>query len=266
MRTDYRDDGVVALPGALGSECMTLALEAYEWSLDNPGPGASNLPNQASGTFFQDLANPQAFEQYFDLVNHPDLVAILKELFVGKHAWFMYEQVFKKHSGSTRRTPWHQDTPYLPVGGNDLAVIWISFDNVDRDSTLEFVMKSHRGTLFDGSRFDPRDDTAPLYDHADYPRLPDIEANRNQYPIVGWPCSPGDVIVFHPSMLHGGGATTGTQLRRTLSLRYFGEDAVIAERPGAKVANRPKNLHPLHRVRQNPAGSPFRHADFPQTY
>ena len=177
-----------------------------------------------------------------------------------------HDHLLVKEPGTRQRTPWHQDTPYLPVGGNDLAVIWISFDDVDRDSTLEFVKQSHRGTLFDGSRFDPDDDTAPLYDHPDYPRLPDIEANRDLYPIVGWPCSPGDVIVFHPSMLHGGGATSGCQRRRTLSLRYFGEDAVIAERPGAKVANPSKDLHPLHHLRDNPAGSPFRHADFPQTY
>lgn len=260
----YHKNGVIHLPGVLGNEALELAYAAYQWSLNNPGPGAAVLPNAEAGSFYNDLANPNSFGPYDTVVRHPDLISVVQRLFNGDNAWFMYEQVFKKSGGETRRTPWHQDTPYLPVEGQDLTVIWLSFASVAGDSALEFVAGSHQGTLFDGSRFDPADDTAPLYNHPDYPRLPDIERNRAAHNIVSWATQPGDVIAFHPSTLHGGGATaTGTQ-RETLSLRFFGDDAKVAERPGAKVANPQRNTHPLNKIRANLPGSSFRHPDFPK--
>jgi ectoine hydroxylase-related dioxygenase (phytanoyl-CoA dioxygenase family) len=181
----------------------------------------------------------------------------------------MYEQVFVKTDGPTRRTPWHQDTPYLPVRGADVAVMWISFDPVAADAALEFVRGSHRGPLYDGSRFDPDDDTAPLYGDGSLPRLPDIEADRARWPIVSWATEPGDVLVFHPALLHGGAATAEATSRRTLSLRFFGADAVVAARPGRGPAElgEPEvdpRVHPLSRMRLLRDGAPFRDPAFPR--
>ena len=65
------------------------------------------------------------------------------------------------------------------------------------------------------------------------PNLPRIEADRDQWEIVSYDTEPGDVIAFHTSTLHGGGAVDAdTPERRTLTLRYFGDDAISAERPG----------------------------------
>jgi len=264
MRDRFCDDGVVYWPRALRSESLQLAQEAYQWSLDHPGPGAGNIPSNSSGIFYQDLANPDAFSFYKTLIKHPDIIAIIRKLFASKHAWFMYEQVFRKQDGDTRRTPWHQDTPYLPVRGNDLAVLWISFDSLDKERSLEFVRKSHRGTLYDGSAFDPNDDTRGLYNNPAYPLLPDIESRRGDFDITTFPVEPGDVIIFHPSTLHGGGPTRENETRRTLSLRFFGDDAVVASRPGAKRTG--ENSHPLNQISVEPDGSPFRQEGFPQIY
>lgn len=266
MQSEFHDTGVVHIPRALNRDCLAAAQAAYRWSLTHPGPGAGIIPDRNTGDFYQDLANPASFPAYDQVVHHPDVVRLIRSLFRGTQAWFMYEQVFKKDGGATRRTPWHQDTPYLPVEGNDLVVLWISFGVHTRSEALEFVQGSHRGRLYDGSLFHPDDDTAPLYDDPDYERLPDIERNRDAYPITGWATEPGDVIAFHPSVLHGGGATSQRTQRETLSLRFFGDDAVIAKRPGAKVANPTKNVHPLNRIRANPPGTPFRHPEFPQIY
>jgi ectoine hydroxylase-related dioxygenase (phytanoyl-CoA dioxygenase family) len=264
----FREDGVVCLRGALGRGTMDLALAAFEWSLAHPGPGAAELPSKGSGSFYQDLANPAAFEAYRALVRETEIGEIVAALWDKPDVWYMYEQVFRKSSGTTRRTPWHQDTPYLPVCGDDLAVVWISFDPVRDENALEFVQGSHRGALFDGSRFDPVDDTAPIYGDGTYPRLPDIEADRARFPIVGWGTDPGDALVFHPSILHGGGATTEDTPRRTLSLRFFGTDARVARRPGRsgpearRMAVDPA-VHPLTRMRALPDGAPFRDPAFP---
>ena len=49
-----------------------------------------------------------------------------------------------------------------------------------------------------------------------------------------------------------------------LSLRFFGDDAVVASRPGAKRTG--KNGHPLSQVSVQQDGSPFRDEGFPQIY
>ncbi len=230
----YAHDGVIYIPKALSATTMSKALEAYEWSLEQPGPGASELPSKGDGVFYQDLANPAAFSAYSALLDCVDLRHWITEIFGQAEAWFMYEQVFKKSGGSTRRTPWHQDSSYLPVAGRDLAVMWISFDPVAAEQALEFVRGSHQTTLYDGSRFDPTDDTLPLYGDGSLPKLPDIESERANWDIVSWATSPGDVVIFHPAILHGGGDTTLQTPRRTLSLRFFGADAVVAARPGRR--------------------------------
>lgn len=264
----YRLDGVVCLPDALSAATLSLAQEAYEWSLSHPGPGAAELPSKGSGTFYQDLANPAALTHYRTLLGEPEFGDIVARLWGKDRVWFMYEQVFTKSGGTTRRTPWHQDSSYLPIRGNDLAVMWIPLDPVDTEHALEFVAGSHRGPLFDGSSFDPEDDTAPLYGDGRLPRLPDIEAARADWPIVSWRTDPGDIVVFHPAVLHGGAATEPSQHRRTLSLRFFGEDAVVAGRPGnaameLEAGSQDSKVHPLTRMRGLPDGTPFRDSDFP---
>jgi ectoine hydroxylase-related dioxygenase (phytanoyl-CoA dioxygenase family) len=267
----YASDGVVFIPNALTPTTLASAEEAYRWSLANPGPGASELPSKGTGSFYQDLANPNAFAAYQELLACPEIGDIVAALWGKPKVWFMYEQVFSKSGGTTRRTPWHQDASYLPVQGADLAVMWIAFDPVLAANALEFVRGSHLGVLYDGSSFDINDDTAPLYGDGAMPRLPDIEADRGRWPIVSWATNPGDMVIFHPGLLHGGAATDANHPRRTLSLRFFGSDASVAQRPGSlpveiPVQNRDTagNEHPLTRMRGLADGTPFSDPSFPQ--
>jgi ectoine hydroxylase-related dioxygenase (phytanoyl-CoA dioxygenase family) len=266
----FREEGAVFIPGALDPAAMRLALDAYEWSLANPSPAASQFPQDQPGKFYQDLANPRALPAYRRLLEESSAADVAAALWGGGQVWFMYEQVFLKEGGQARRTPWHQDSSYLPIDGEQIAVIWITFEPVEKEDSLEFVRRSHRGTLYDGSRFDPADDTAPLYGDGSLPRLPDIQARRSQFDIVSWAVNPGDVLVFHPAMLHGGAPTRAERRRRTLSLRFFGEDAIYTPRlalsgdrgrsrvddPEASVfARLPGTLTP---------GQPLRHPGFPR--
>jgi ectoine hydroxylase-related dioxygenase (phytanoyl-CoA dioxygenase family) len=147
----------------------------------------------------------------------------------------MGEQLFLKEGGATRRTPWHQDTSYLRMMGSQLIACWISLEPLPKAHCLEFVRGSHKGTLYNGSAFAADDDTAPLYKRSALPRLPDIEANRGAYDIVSWDVEPGDIIIFHLGVLHGGAGTVAGLRRRTISMRFLGPDVVFDGRPRDEV-------------------------------
>ncbi len=257
-KATFAEHGVVHLPQALDRETLELARRMFDWSIAHPTPSACRFYEGDDTTFYQDLCNPRAALAYRELLESSNVGDIVAELWGSPDVWFLYEQIFLKEGRAMRRTPWHQDAPYLAVEGERLAVMWISFDAVDRGHALEFVCGSHRGTLYDGSAFDPDDDTRPSYAHG-LPRLPDIESCRDAFDIVSWAVRPGDVIVFHPATLHGGAATAEGVRRRTLSLRFFGNDAVYAARPEPALAPMVAGLHDALRP-----GDPFRHSAFPK--
>ena len=256
IRQAYDRDGAVFLPGVLDAEALAGAQAAYDWSLAHPGPGATRFAQATDATFYNDLYNPDCLTGYRAMLQASPIPALLADLWGGPDVWFMYEQVFLKEGGESRRTPWHQDSSYLAIAGRNLAVAWITFDAVSREDSLEFVKGSHRGVLFNGSRFELGDDTAPLYPQSDLPRMPDIEATRADYDIVSWAAAPGDLILFHPATLHGGAPTHPGGRRRTLTLRFFGEDAVYDARPG-----RPGPRIPGFHERMT-TGTPFRDPSF----
>ncbi len=253
-----RRDGVVFLPGALDPDTLALARDCFDWSRTHPTASACTFYENERGTFYQDLCHPEAAHAYRRLLADTALPDLIAKLWQSPEVWFLYEQIFLKEGEAMRRTPWHQDAPYLALDGTRIAVVWISFDAVAREDSLEFVRGSHRGPLYDGSAFDPNDDTVPIYAHG-LPRLPDIEAARGDYDIVSFGVEPGDVVVFHPAILHGGAGTQQGTRRRTLSLRFFGDDAVYAQRPEPAPAPLVAGLH--ERLRP---GDAFRHPAFPR--
>lgn len=255
-REQLAEDGVVHLPQVLDAAQLEAALDAWRWSLANPALGGK-VPQATDSTFYQDLYNPRVLEGYRPMLEASPLPAICARMWGSDSVWFMYEQVFLKEGGETRRTPWHQDASYLPIGGQDTAVAWITFEPLAKEDSLEFIPGSHRGPLYNGSSFALEDDTAPLFPDSDMPRLPDIEADRKPWKIVSWPVTPGDVILFDVATLHGGAATHAGQRRRTLTLRFFGERTTYAPKGNRKsLPNTPGMADRLK------PGDPFRDERF----
>lgn len=234
------EDGVVFVKNALSAEEMAIVRASFEWSEEHPSDNANVFEPTPDnpGRFYADINNPELLgpdSPYRALLTETSLPERLSRLWGGSDVWFLYEQVLLKEGGPARRTPWHQDSSYLPIAGEMLAIIWITLEPTPRDCSLEFVAGSHRGPLYDGSTFEPGDDTAPLYGDGAMPRLPDIEADREQWPIHGWAIVPGDIVIFHPATLHGGAPTLPGMRRRTVSLRFFGEDATYRPLPSDGV-------------------------------
>ena len=105
-------------------------------------------------------------------------------------------------------------------------------------------------------RSPPSRAAASTHPTSSLPLLPDIEGDRAPWDIVSWAVEPGDLIVFHPKMLHGGAPTHPGQRRRTLTLRYFGQDAVYDPREGG-AGPRVEGFH-----QRMQAGEPFRDPNF----
>jgi ectoine hydroxylase-related dioxygenase (phytanoyl-CoA dioxygenase family) len=146
---------------------------------------------------------------------------------------FFYDQLFVKEPGTAHPTPWHQDQPYWPVKGWQIASVWIALDPTDRSNgAVEFIAGSHRwGVNYRPTPF--RKGHEIKVTDSDLVPIPDIDADRTKYDIRWWKMAPGDCLVFHAMTVHGapGNDTAGAR-RRGLSLRYTGDDARYDPRPG----------------------------------
>jgi hypothetical protein len=239
-RAAYKRDGAVHIPGLLTPEQLDAALKAWEWSLSNPTPlNAPKLKRDGSPLFYADSYNPRVMEGYRGMLESSPIPQACAHLWGTDPVWFIYEQVFLKEGGDTGRTPWHQDGSYIPMDGEDTAVAWITFDPLSKADSLEFVPGSHLGTVYNTSKFDPKDPTIPHDESLPYPHLPPIEAEREKWDVISWPVQPGDVVFFHFRTLHGGAPTRAGQQRRTLTLRFFGERAHYDPKTAKALPNFP---------------------------
>ncbi len=221
------DEGAVCLPAALSEAEISLVEAAFDWMIQHPGPGAEHRYTHEPATFYESTGYAPQEPVMRDVFERTAVLDLVRGLYGSEHIWYLGEQLFWKHSGHARRTPWHQDLSYLPFSGSSLIGLWISLGDLPKEACLEFVRGSHRGVLYNGASYlDLDDDTHPLYPDSDMPRLPDIEADRGAWDIISWPLERGDVIAFHIGALHGGAGTTPDIERRTLTLRFFGADAV----------------------------------------
>ena len=158
----------------------------------------------------------------------------------------MYDKLFIKESGTINRTRWHNDQPYWPVSGKDILSIWVALDKTTRENgRLEFIRGSHLWNIsYQPETFGETFFQSETYQiNPQYEKIPDIEASRSEYNIVGFDLELGDVYVFHALTLHGsGGNTSNTSRRRGYAVRYTGDDARYSTRKGSHKSLRNSKL------------------------
>ena len=258
----FWEDGVVLLEQVLDPTWMALVELGIKRNLHNPGPFRQDHYPGTPRAFTDDYCNYWTIPEYRMLVEHSPIAEIVAGILETENLWLFYEQIFIKDApdGEARRTPWHQDTTYWLTGGNQIAGFWITLDDTPAEESLEFVRGSHRGPTYAGATFDYNDETTPYSDPTEgRERIPDIQADRDAFDIVSFPITPGDVVLFHPGMLHGGGATPNGAPRRTLSIRFFGNDIVYD--PPARPAPPYPGIEALIKP-----GDPLRGPWFPQVH
>ena len=226
---DYQRDGAVCLRGLLTADELAALRRGIDANLAAPSPRAivASQPDDP-GFFIEDFCNWQANADYRALACDSPLAQVAARLMLSHTVRLYHDHMLTKEPGTRQKTPWHQDQPYYNVDGQQNVSFWIPADPVARSSTLEFVAGSHRGPWLMPRTFMTNE--ARWFPEGSLADLPDIEADRAAFPILGWALEPGDVVAFHMLALHAAGGVAPGQRRRVFSLRYLGDDARHAPR------------------------------------
>ena len=232
-KQSLQEDGIVKLPGLIDDVLLDELNRCFGWSVAHPGPIAAGSP-EGDNVFFVDNANPEARPMYRNPVSNSPFGRIAAELWGSEYVGYYAEEVFWK-TGRSMATFWHQDTVYSPWGGEHWGNFWIPLVEMNAEYAIRVVRGSHQGIMYDGTTFNPKDPTDPLWgDAGDFPRLPDISADIEKDPtswdVAGFDVEPGDVVVLHPHCLHiGGGADENLPERKNLVLRFFGDKSFFSD-------------------------------------
>jgi ectoine hydroxylase-related dioxygenase (phytanoyl-CoA dioxygenase family) len=224
----YDENGVVMLKGMFGLGWIEHLREATEVAMARPGPNAEEYAKRG-GRFFGDLDLARRHAAFAEFVHLSPAAEIAGTIMGASKVNFFYDQLLVKEPGTAEPTPWHQDQPYWAVRGWQVASIWLPMDTVSVDSSLKYVAGSHRWGAHNPHNFI---DDSP-YEGTGLPELPDINANPEQYQILGWDMEPGDCLVFQAMIVHGSAGNSSLQnRRRALATRWTGDDARYAVKPG----------------------------------
>lgn len=216
----YECDGVVLLKEIIDADWVAFAAETVDDLYANPGPNARRWRvNSTHSEFYEEAELSERSTAVREFVLDSPVAEIAARVMRSETATCIYDQIFIKEPGHIKGTDWHQDLPYFPADGNQLCVVWMTLDRVEKENSLEFVRGSHRcGRLYHFS--------SPGHGEIDLPRVPDVYADPERYEIITWPIDPGDLLVFHLGTLHGSQTRENVPTRRrTLSTRWAGDDA-----------------------------------------
>ena len=256
MVQDFQHDGAVCIRQLLNADEIALLRDGIEANLAAPSARAkvASRPDDP-GRFFEDFCNWQTIPQLGHFIQDTPLALAAQRLMASSTVRLYHDHVLVKEPGTRQRTPWHQDQPYYNIEGQQNVSMWIPVDPVSRSATLEFIAGSHKGPWLMPRTF--MDNQAKWFPEGSLADLPDVEAARDQFPILGWDIEPGDFVCFHMLTLHAAGGVEGSNRRRVFSVRFMGDDIRHAPRRWATSPDFAGLEAEL------PAGAPMEHPLFP---
>ena len=195
-------------------------------------PIRDKIDNEGAGEFFYGSAGWLMQKGVREAALDSTLPATVTHLLQSEYLNFWEDTTFVKIPQTGQRTPFHQDLGYFQIAGSKCCIVWIPLDPANaKNGTMEYIRGSHLwGKTYAPNPFVSQS-PEPLSPHE---RLPDIEANRDNYDIISFDVEPGDIIIHDVLTVHGsGGNTSNDAMRRAVSFRYCGDDVTYFDRPGA---------------------------------
>ena len=223
---EFHENGVVCVRQILAGAWLNRIARGINRINDNPS-AIGDVVSMKDRGFMGDLFMWMVDDDFRALVFESPLAHIAIQALGSTTVTHWYDQLFVKETRAEVPTPWHHDLTFWPIEGEQIVSIWIPVDPVTRASGgLEYIRGSHRWP----NRFKA---VTPDYNqymiNPELDDMPDIDANRGAFDLASWDMVPGDVLIFHPLVVHGsaGNASTTTR-RRALASRWVGDDVLYA--------------------------------------
>ena len=233
----FRTNGVVKVSGAVDPSWIPELLTVADVQLTKPSKWVNDLNAGASeNRLFTDRYLWRHNDVIHRFVHDSGCARLAAQAMGSNSARFYFDHLLIKKVNTPTITPWHQDAPYWPFRGKQIASIWLALTPVTVEgSGMEFVRGSHLDDVyylpevFGGAE----NKSGQWANEQQGVAVPDIEANREEYDIVSFDMAPGDALIFSAWILHGArGNSSSTQDRVALSTRWLGDDVLWDPREG----------------------------------
>lgn len=234
----YREDGVVHVRGAFGREWIETMLRRIDARMRRVGKwGGDSNPGGTQGRFLHDRYLWPEDEGFRDFAFNSGVARLAAQAMGSQTARLYFDQIFVKEPQTRENFFWHQDLPYWPMNGQLICSAWVTFNDVDvNSSALEFVKgsdklgKLYRPVMPEGAE---GQDNVSFIGTGDQEDIPDFDRLRDRYEILSFDMQAGDALIFNTRIAHSSrGNAHPTRRRVALSTRWLGDDAVWDPRPG----------------------------------
>lgn len=262
----YQKDGVVCVRNAVDPIWIEQLAAFGQFQIDNPSQLANDAnPGQKTGRMFTDRYLWRSNDLVYRYAKDSGCARLAAQAMKSHSSRFYFDHLLIKTTQSNTPTPWHQDVPYWPFRGKQIASIWLALTPVTLEgSGLEFVRGSNNDNVFYlPEAFGTSEKNANIgwTGKGEGVPCPDIEADRDSFDIISYELQPGDALIFSAWTLHGApGNKSASQDRLAFSTRWLGDDAIWDPRPGTDPSVNASE------VRVQPGQYPNDNAIFPEFY
>lgn len=232
-RLTYETDGVVKITQAVSRPWIDSLLEVVDQEVAAPGPWITDTnPGATTDRLFTTRYQWREDPIRRRFIFESGVAGLVGQLMSSSSARLYFDHLLIKEPETEAPTPWHQDIPYWPFLGTKIASCWVALTPTTvAESSLEFIRGSHRwGNYYAPKSFNPNEEWELGSTGID---VPDIEADRSAFDVVGFDVEPGDALVFSSWILHGAPGNAGANRRAAFSTRWLGDDASWNPQPSS---------------------------------
>ena len=190
----FRSEGVVKVPACIDASWVGLLREVADQQLQAPSPWVNDVNAGASeNRLFTDRYLWRHNDVIHRFVHDSGCARLAAQAMGSNSARFYFDHLLIKKVNTPTITPWHQDAPYWPFRGKQIASIWLALTPVTVEgSGMEFIRGSHLDDVYYLPQvFNGADNKAGQWatEQRGAP-VPDIDANREDYDIVSFDMAP----------------------------------------------------------------------------